>query len=113
MGSVPPKCYYLQMLSSKPRITIVHGWGDDVSQGWIAWLVTQLRAEGYDAVAPQFPRERLAKTDFHTWCADQLHVSRQTFKIWYYTISYGGRIDPWVELLVIQTVGEYEGRSGL
>lgn len=67
MGSVPPKCYYLQMLSSKPRITIVHGWGDDVSQGWIAWLVTQLRTEGYDAVAPQFPRERLAKTDFHTW----------------------------------------------
>src|SRR5687767_7920472 len=37
------------------RVIIVHGWADDPSQGWIAWLVKQLQEHGVEAVAPAFP----------------------------------------------------------
>lgn len=34
---------------------IAHGWADDPTRGWINWLVNELREQGIQAAAPQFP----------------------------------------------------------
>lgn len=45
------------------RVIIVHGWADDPRQGWISWLVQQLRGQGIEALAPAMPEPRTPNID--------------------------------------------------
>lgn len=47
------------------RVIIIHGWGDDPTCGWMAWLVGQLESRGIEAVAPAMPSPR--RPDFEEW----------------------------------------------
>ncbi len=53
------------------RVIIVHGWADDPAKGWIAWLVSELRSRGVEAIAPAMPSPK--KPDIDTW----LHYLQQ------------------------------------
>lgn len=53
--------------SESYRITIIHGWADDPTKGWINWLVGELRTRGYEAQAPRLPKSKLEHTDFTEW----------------------------------------------
>lgn len=47
------------------RVIIIHGWGDDPTQGWIDWLAGQLESRGIEAIAPAMPNSR--RPDFEDW----------------------------------------------
>jgi uncharacterized protein len=47
------------------RVVITHGWADDPTKGWIAWMVDQLKQLGIEAQAPQFPNPK--KPDIKAW----------------------------------------------
>jgi predicted alpha/beta hydrolase family esterase len=44
---------------------IAHGWADDPTKGWIAWLISQLKQRGIEAIAPQFPEPK--RPDIAAW----------------------------------------------
>ncbi|HSX47914.1 MAG TPA: alpha/beta fold hydrolase [Candidatus Nanoarchaeia archaeon] len=50
----------------KPRVFIAHGWADDPTQGWIAWLVKQLQANDIEVVAPAFPNPEKPSVEIWT-----------------------------------------------
>lgn len=43
------------------RVVIAHGWNDAPSNGWINWLATELRARGFEVVAPEFPHRHVPR----------------------------------------------------
>ncbi len=40
------------------RVVIAHGWADDPTRGWMAWLREQLSTAGIQVAAPQFPNPK-------------------------------------------------------
>lgn len=40
---------------AKKRAFIIHGWGGDPSEGWLAWLKNQLEAQGFIVSVPAMP----------------------------------------------------------
>ncbi len=47
------------------RVVIVHGWADDPTKGWIAWLAHELRADGVEVITPAMPEPK--KPNINAW----------------------------------------------
>lgn len=75
------------------RVIIVHGWADDPSKGWIAWLTRELCNRGIEAIAPRMPEPK--QPNIGAWIAE---VTRVVGTIDEHTVLIGHSLGSYVLL---------------
>lgn len=75
------------------RVIIVHGWADDPSKGWIAWLTRELCNRGIEAIAPRMPEPK--QPNIGAWIAE---VTRVVGAIDEHTVLIGHSLGSYVLL---------------
>ena len=45
------------------KVYIIHGWGGNSNEGWLAWLGKQLKEKGYEVAIPDMPNTETPKIE--------------------------------------------------
>lgn len=75
------------------RVIIVHGWADDPTRGWIAWLTRELCNRGIETIAPRMPDPKQPNID--AWIAE---IARVVGAIDEHTVLVGHSLGSYVLL---------------